>query len=154
MASDLIAALQAVLDALNEHGLEYALCGGLAMAVYGRVRATEDIDIVVPSEQIADALEALRKIGYSIVAHPMRFPEAGITIRRISRPDPDTGELTTVDLLMLAQPLAHVLEQRTKLSWEGGDVWVLSPSGLATLKALRSSGVDRDDIAWLEKIDV
>ena len=152
MTADLISGLREVLDTFNERGLDYALCGGLAMAVYGRLRATEDIDIVVRGEQIADATEALRTIGYSIEAHPMHFPEAGVTIRRISRPDSEHGELTTVDLLMLAQHLADLWKQRIKLSWEGGDVWVLTPAALATLKALRSSGVDRDDIAWLEKI--
>jgi len=154
MASDLISGLRTVLDAFNERSLDYALCGGLAMAVYGRIRATEDIDIVVSSEHVDDALRALRTLGYSIEAHPMHIPEAGITIRRISRPDPDTGELTTVDVLVPAESLADIWKQRIKLAWEGGDVWVLTPTALATLKALRSSGVDRDDIAWLEKIDV
>ncbi len=122
------------------------------MAVYGRVPATGDIDIVVRREQVQGAIEALREIGYSIEAHPKRFGASGIEIRRISRPDPETGELITVDLLTVPASLAGLWEHRRRLAWEGGDVWVLSPADLAHLKSLRSSGVDRDDIEWLEKI--
>jgi hypothetical protein len=43
--------LKALVAALNEEGVPYALCGGLAMAVHGFVRATEDIDLLVrPSD--------------------------------------------------------------------------------------------------------
>ena len=46
MAMNLLDALKKIIIALNEHRIEYALCGGLAMAVYALPRATLDIDIM------------------------------------------------------------------------------------------------------------
>ena len=46
--------LDSVRNALVARGIEYALCGGLAVAVHGFVRATKDIDIV-PSPGPANA---------------------------------------------------------------------------------------------------
>jgi len=37
---DLYEELKAIISALEENGIDYALCGGLAMAVYGAPRAT------------------------------------------------------------------------------------------------------------------
>jgi hypothetical protein len=43
---DLFDELKALITGLRESGLEYALCGGFALSVYGIVRATEDLDII------------------------------------------------------------------------------------------------------------
>jgi hypothetical protein len=44
---DLFEELRALLEALRRENLPYALCGGLAVAVYGITRATEDIDLLI-----------------------------------------------------------------------------------------------------------
>lgn len=41
--------LKLLLRALNDHGAEYMLIGGYALAAHGYQRATTDIDLVVPS---------------------------------------------------------------------------------------------------------
>jgi hypothetical protein len=38
---DLEAELDAVIGALSHAGIEYAVCGGLAMAIHGKPRATK-----------------------------------------------------------------------------------------------------------------
>lgn len=43
--------LKALLRSLDEHGVEYLLIGGYALAVHGYVRATVDIDIVVAANR-------------------------------------------------------------------------------------------------------
>jgi len=48
-----------ITNGLNEHGIEYAVCGGWAMAVHGFLRATLDIDILILTEDLID-LEYLR----------------------------------------------------------------------------------------------
>ena len=59
MAFDLIAELEQLVDALHADAAEYALCGGLALAVHGHPRATKDIDLLVRAEAVLDAhLEA------------------------------------------------------------------------------------------------
>ena len=47
---DLYDELKAVLSALEKAEVPYALCGGLALAVYGHPRATVDIDLLVPAD--------------------------------------------------------------------------------------------------------
>lgn len=41
--------LKLLLSSLNEHGVEYLLIGGYALAAHGYSRATIDIDVVVPA---------------------------------------------------------------------------------------------------------
>lgn len=41
--------LKQLLKTLNEAGAEYLLVGGYALAAHGYLRATTDIDIVVPA---------------------------------------------------------------------------------------------------------
>jgi len=53
-----------IVAALNERRLEYALCGGLAMAVHGFVRATVDIDLFVPAGQVGAIEDAVADLGY------------------------------------------------------------------------------------------
>jgi hypothetical protein len=38
---------QQIIDAMDSNGIPYALCGGLAMAVYNLPRATMDIDLLI-----------------------------------------------------------------------------------------------------------
>jgi predicted nucleotidyltransferase len=59
-----LADLKGLLRALNEHGADYLLVGGYALAAHGYQRATTDIDIVVPAgaasaERIKRALMVL-----------------------------------------------------------------------------------------------
>jgi hypothetical protein len=40
---DLVGELNLIVNALEESGLDYALCGGIAVAIHGYPRATRDI---------------------------------------------------------------------------------------------------------------
>ena len=51
---DLHQELVQLIDALEAAGAEYALCGGLALAVHGHPRFTKDIDLLVPAEALAN----------------------------------------------------------------------------------------------------
>jgi predicted nucleotidyltransferase len=58
------ATVAAAASALDEAGLAYALMGGLASSVYGRPRATDDIDFLVKPTEAKQALEALDEAGF------------------------------------------------------------------------------------------
>jgi len=56
--------LKLLLRSLNEHGAEYLLIGGYALAAHGYQRATTDIDLVVPAtaqagQRVKEALMVL-----------------------------------------------------------------------------------------------
>ncbi|MGE0403366.1 MAG: hypothetical protein AB7T06_42050 [Kofleriaceae bacterium] len=46
MALDIIAELEAIIDALDAAGIEYAVCGGLAVGILGLPRATKDMGLL------------------------------------------------------------------------------------------------------------
>ena len=63
---DLIDELAALIKALNDAGVRYALCGGLAMAVHGHPRATQDIDLLIPEEELAKIQQVAETVGFWI----------------------------------------------------------------------------------------
>lgn len=146
---DLYEELRKVTSALDEHDIAYALCGGLAMAVYDHARTTIDIDILLLSESLESALEVAAELGYSIRGLDMHFGE--IEIRRVSRIHPTTRHVLTLDMLLVTPAIREVWESRVLADVEGGTLSVVSREGLIALKKFRSSGTDLDDIAKLEQ---
>ena len=150
---DLYDELKAVLSALERAQVPHALCGGLALAVYGRPRATVDIDLLVPPGSVDDALLAIRTPGFEILALPMTFAGGAVEIRRVSKLDTDAGELLSVDLLVVTPALLPVWNSRRTVRWEGSSLHVVSRQGLIALKELRGSAQDLADIEALGGID-
>src|ERR1051325_10109374 len=58
---DLEQELDSVLAALDASAIEYALCGGLAMAVHGRCEAPLDVDILIKRDDSYRATNAIRR---------------------------------------------------------------------------------------------
>ncbi|MEO8034226.1 MAG: nucleotidyl transferase AbiEii/AbiGii toxin family protein [Acidobacteriota bacterium] len=82
---DLERELDQIRTALQSGGIEFALCGGLAMAVHGSPRATIDIDLLVLEEDIAPIESAVLPLGYAFHANPMKFSGGAVRIRGISK---------------------------------------------------------------------
>lgn len=150
---DLYDELEAVLLALRTAGVPHALCSGLAMAVYGQPRATIDIDLLVPADSVDAALAVLRSVGFEIAALLTTFAGGAVQIHRASKVDAEAGDLLSVDLLVVTPALNAVWESRRVIDWGTTSLTVVSRQGLITLKELRGSGQDRDDIQALRGID-
>ena len=147
---DLYEELGAIVAALNERRLEYALCGGLAMAVHGFVRATVDIDLFVPDDQVGAIEDAVGNLGYLIKARPMTFSDGAVAIRRVSKVDRADGDTMILDLLLVTAATAPIWAGREQLTWNGQPITVVSREGLIALKRYRSSSQDLADIERLE----
>jgi hypothetical protein len=147
---DLEDELAALVDALNRDGIEYALCGGLALAVHGAPRATIDIDLLVPEAEVARVRERADALGFRIPARPMRFPS--IRIERVTKIDQD-GETLMLDLLVLTPELDDVWRGREVHVWKGLDLPLVSRDGLVKLKMLRASAQDLADIERLRELE-
>ena len=146
---DLFDELKALVTAFQRNEIQYALCGGLAMAVYGVTRATVDIDLLVRPEDVENAKRTARDLGFGMEALPAKFAGGAVEIHRVSKIDQSSGDVLTLDLL-LATPETHpAWESRTEVEWEGGHLSVVSREGLASLKMLRGSGQDVEDIKRL-----
>ncbi|MCL6471495.1 MAG: nucleotidyltransferase family protein [Firmicutes bacterium] len=51
---------------LKSAGIDFVLCGGIAVSVYGRQRETTDVDFLVREQDVDRALEVLGKAGFTI----------------------------------------------------------------------------------------
>jgi Nucleotidyl transferase AbiEii toxin, Type IV TA system len=150
---DLYEELVALIGALEDRGIEYALCGGLALAVWGLPRATVDIDLFIQPDAV-DAVEAVAEsLGYHFKARPMTFSSGAIVIRRVTKLDPIGGDPLMLDMLLVTPATRDVWESRERVAWERGTISVVSRSGLVKLKSFRGSGTDLDDIRKLQEAE-
>lgn len=140
-----------LVEAFDRERIPYALCGGLAMAVYGLPRATVDIDMMVHADLIQEAVHLAVRLGFDIEAERMSFVEGTVIIHRHSKTDSESEDLLSLDLIEVTPPLEDTWNRRQKVAWEGGDICVLDRAGLIRMKSLRMSGQDRDDIAFIEE---
>lgn len=147
---DIDAELEAITSALEHRGLEYAVCGGIAVAVHGHPRATMDIDLVVPPESLDAILETARAVGYTLRAAPMILRD-GLEVRRVSRIE--EGELFTLDLMPVTDLLRDVWASRQQVSWRGKPLRVVSREGLIRMKRLAGRAQDIADLEALGAAD-
>jgi len=111
-----------VAAALRESGVPFALIGGLALASYKVVRATQDVDLLVAAEQADAAETALVTLGY----------------RRLHRSDDDASYVRgdeRVDFLYARRPAARrLLGSARELATVLGTLRVVSAEGLIGFK--------------------
>jgi len=146
---DILEELRGLVAALDEHEIEYALCGGMAMGVHGRARATIDIDLMIPADSLDRVFALAKTLGYNVRGKDMSFADGAVEIRRMSKIDPEDGELLSLDLLLVTPPVASAWDSRLIAEWEGGKLAVVSVDGLIDLKQLRRSKQDLADISAL-----
>ena len=150
---DITDELRALVAALDKQEIDYALCGGMAMAVHGRLRTTIDIDLLILAASLDDVLAIAKSLGYNVRGKDLSFANGAIEIRRVSKIDPNDGELLSLDLLLVTPEINEMWESRFEAEWEGGKLSVVSASGLIALKQLRGSAQDLADIVALRGED-
>lgn len=137
------------ISALDENGVEYAVCGGLAMAIHGFARATLGIDILIQVESLEKAYEIAAENGFDIRGLDISFKERAVEIRRVSKID-DTGEVLSLDLLLVTPQVEDVWETREEIGFLGNKLSVVSREGLIKMKTLAGRPQDLADIERLE----
>lgn len=143
--------LRAVLGALDDAGVDYALVGALAVAVWGAPRATKDIDLLIRPEDQERARAALRDRGFTLDALPLEFKD-GTSVRRLNKIDP-AGDLMTVDLMLVDKNLESAWTSRLRLPFADGQVSVVSRDALIGMKARAARPQDVMDIQNLKEGD-
>jgi hypothetical protein len=108
---------------------------------------------LLPRDQIDPAREVARRLGYEIETGAMMIRRNVIEMFDLSKPDPETGDLLSLDLLVVTPELEPMWETREQIAWAHGTVPVVSRAGLVAMKRLRGSGQDLDDIRMLEEGD-
>ena len=64
---DILEELKRLVERLDEEKIQYALCGGLAMAIYALPRATLDIDIMIESDSLEKTSRAIDVLGFNLI---------------------------------------------------------------------------------------
>ena len=134
---------------LNDRGIDYAVCGGWAVAIHGFLRATLDIDLLILTEDLEKAFNAAREKGFYIEGLPLNFDGGKTQIRRISKIDRESKELITLDLILVTNDYKDVWEDRRMVKWDQGEYKVVSRRGLIKMKEIAKRPKDLIDLDYL-----
>lgn len=140
---------KSVTEALSDAGIEYAVCGGWAMAIHGLMRSTIDIDLMVRAEDVERAFSVARVNGYDVEGLPLSFDNGAFELRRISKIDKDRRELVTLDFVLVTEANKDVWENREDVDSRFGTLKVVSKEGLVKMKLLAGREQDLLDIKKL-----
>lgn len=136
-------ALRALVSALNDRDIRYAIIGGVAVIQHARVRTTDDIDVVltVPQLELPRLFEILRDRGFELdfAKNIREYTDEGFTSIRYGQ--------VQVDLLRPVIPsYAHILDRAITMEILGLEVRVCSAEGLAVAKLMSMRPQDEADI--------
>lgn len=146
---DLYEELRKLIAEFDRHQIDYALCGGIALAIYDHPRATVDIDLLILSGSLGEVLALATELDYTIRGLDMTFAGGAIEIRRVSKIDSETGILLSLDLLLVTAETKYMWDSRVQADWEDGKLSVVSREGLIALKKLGGRPQDLADISAL-----
>lgn len=138
--------LSALAKVLHRHQTSYALIGGLAVSVRGRVRGTRDIDLLidVPQLKLPRLLDDLQSNGFVFDLRLVLSEWTG-GVTRMS-----WQSQVRVDWLRpVVVPFQHVLERATEMSLYGHPVRVADAEGLILLKLAAWRPQDQEDVRGL-----
>jgi len=151
---DLIDELAGLIKALNDAGVRYALCGGLAMAVHGHPRATQDIDLLIPEEELAKIQQVAESVGFWIPSDRMPFKAKTPLAMNIYRVSKAVGSiLIPLDMIIVSPALQQVWDSRMELRLGTIHCPVVSREGLIRMKTIAGRLRDLADIESLTGAD-
>lgn len=145
--SVLIEELKHLVASFSNHKIDFALCGGLAVAAHGLVRATQDIDFLIREESLDAAYTAAAEVGYDIRGLDISFKERTVEIRRSKVVGED---VISLDLLLVTPHVEDVWDARELIEFKGESLFVVSREGLIKMKRQAGRPQDLADIERLE----
>lgn len=147
---NLVDELLGLIDALDDVEAEYAVCGGIALAIHGRPRFTADIDLLVREADLVRVRSAAWCVGFRLEGGRLRFGGGTQQERELVRLSKADGEdVLTLDLMLVAPVLEEVWSARQRVEWRGRSVWTVSRAGLVRMKQLAGRPQDLADVDGL-----
>lgn len=150
---DLFDELIALAAALDAAAIDYAICGGIALAIHGLPRATRDIDVLAREADVPRIRDVARACGFTIEALPMTF-SSGISMRRFTKIVPSEHPLM-LDVVLADDPLEPIWQSRARIAFTTSSgtsaLWVVSRDGLISLKLAAGRPQDFVDIERLKE---
>jgi hypothetical protein len=148
--ADVLRTVATDLNALVEAGTlgSWALCGGLALAVWGAPRATLDIDVLADpaaGRAASEAAQALVRKGWTLVEHARHPGDPVPELLRMS-----CGGVG-VDILVAHRTWeAAMLEEASIVPWQGVAIPSVRVEALAAMKLRAGGPQDLVDAGRLE----
>jgi len=142
--------LMSLIRTLESEAIPYALCGGLAVATHGAPRATKDIDLLVPPDEVDRLLQVVSGLGYRFPANPMRFRD-GMEMRRTRKIE--GGKLMTLDLILVDTQREAAWRSRERRTLGDAHLWVIGRDALIAMKSDAGRPIDVADIERLTEVD-
>ena len=141
--------MRELLHLFNKHGVDFAVCGGFAVAHYGFVRMTMDFDLLVnPNlDNAKRIMSALEEFGFGQVGLSINdFLQAGAAMTLGEQPN-------QIDLLtsMSSIPAAEILDRAVTARVEEVEVKVVAYEDLIIAKQEANRPKDRIDLDELKK---
>jgi len=151
--------MRGLIRGLHSHDVEYILFGALAMILYGYVRTTEDLDVLIAPEQenLDRVAEWLISIDAVLKLNPNR--RFGPRERWGLHKGSNATVLTTLGQVDVVQRLPglpdwpQLMEEAELYEIEDLTVPVLNRATLIELKRRRGSHLDLADIEAIELLD-
>ncbi|MCR9164058.1 MAG: nucleotidyltransferase family protein [Nannocystaceae bacterium] len=151
---DLVAEMHLIANALEAAGIDYAVCGGVAVTAYGAPRSTDDLDILVRPDDVSRVLEEVRRLGYVFAALPLCFDEGTERERQVQRVTKLLeGQHLVLDLILAAGPFEGSLDDRVEVRLAEGPLRLVSRSVLEHMKHLAGRPKDLADLEALRKLE-
>lgn len=147
---DLIREFAALIDLFHREGIEYAVCGGIAVTIHGYVRTTKDIDFLIRAEDAERVARLVEQIGFLDDSGNIPFGEKQAERTIVRRVLKVAGrDYLMLDLILVSPILEPAWQSRTRVEWEGRRVSVVSREGLALMKTLAGRDQDLADLKQL-----
>ncbi len=135
---------------LQRQKVRYALVGGVAMAFYTDPRFTQDIDLLVESEDFEKIKGILENEGYFESAAPWTIRNVAIELHRFLKVAAPEDEMMIDILIAKDDEVKRIIEDALEANSEEGRVMVANKKDLIWLKRTRDSKQDAADIEKLE----
>lgn len=129
----------------NQEKIDYALCGGMAVAIHGYPRFTKDIDLLIPAESLEHARTVAAMAGF--IDESGRIPFADSDVYRIIKTE--GHEFRILDLLVPKSLATVAWEKRQWFDWNGLPLCTVSIEGLVEMKRAAGRDIDLIDIKQL-----
>ena len=94
---------------LNEHGVRYILAGGVAANLHGSVRATKDVDVLVPKD-----LDNTKRLLAALSTLPHAIAGELDAAQVVAKPITIVGDDPRVDILTVAWTVSYEQAARTR----------------------------------------
>lgn len=147
---ELLNRLLELTDEFRKQDVPYAICGGLAMAVQGVPRATQDIDLLVPEDCVTKALEVAKTKGFWIPSGRMPLKARTPLATSVYPVSKAMGSyLIPLDLILVSPSLQQVWNGRLEGKIGDRSLTVVSRDGLIEMKRIAGRHRDLDDIERL-----